>query len=126
MIFLPDTMSRRPTTDHGYCDTASFPDHHLSKSVRHPHECRTPHLALGAGGAWLPLPERMDARTLGSTPSILDPCVIDVSRLPASGRRRILRIAMHVHRRTPAPGTPASAGLSNDLEWECEVMHGCA
>ena len=54
---------------------------------------------------------------------MLDPCVIDVSRLPASGPRRILRIAMHVHRRAPAPGKPASAGLSNDLEWKREVMH---
>jgi hypothetical protein len=44
VIFLPSTMSPRPTTDHGYCDTASFPDHHLSKSVRQSHECRTPHL----------------------------------------------------------------------------------
>ena len=71
----------------------------------------------------LPLPEGMDARTLGSTPSMPDPCAIELSRLPASRHRRILRIALRIHRRAPPPAMPANAGLSDELEWEREAVH---
>ena len=85
--------------------------------------CRTPHLAVGAGGACGLAPESgTDSGTLGSTTSVSGSCTADHSQLPIF-RHRLMPAATHVdseriYRHVPAPGMPAEAELSDAPELE--------